>query len=185
MANEILVPRLGWTMEEGTFVEWLKQDGDAVVAGEPLFLLEGEKSTEEIEANDSGVLRLPPGSPRGGEIVRVGQVIAFIVAPGEEAPSLPTAEATASVSSAANDHVVVQPEKTPAVDAMQQRPARARTPLERDGITISPRAARLSAQLGVDWRRVQGSGRTGRIRECDIRAAYQQKRAAEHGREIL
>ena len=45
MAIEITVPRLGWTMEEGTFLGWLKQEGDYVRAGEPLFTLEGEKAT--------------------------------------------------------------------------------------------------------------------------------------------
>ena len=48
MAFEVLVPRLGWSMESGVFGEWLKQDGDAVAAGEPVFTIEGEKATEEV-----------------------------------------------------------------------------------------------------------------------------------------
>ena len=63
MAIEILVPRLGWTMEEGTFVEWLKHDGDAVKEGDLLYRLEGDKALTEVEALDSGVLRIPPDSP--------------------------------------------------------------------------------------------------------------------------
>ena len=49
MAHEIRIPRLGWSMEEGTFVGWLKQPGDEVAVGEPLFELEGEKAVQEIE----------------------------------------------------------------------------------------------------------------------------------------
>ncbi len=50
MAIEITIPRLGWNMDEGIFVGWLKSDGDAVKPGEPLFSLEGDKATQEIEA---------------------------------------------------------------------------------------------------------------------------------------
>ena len=59
MAQEIIIPRLGWSMEEGTFVAWLKSEGDFVKRGDALFELEGEKATQEIEAVDEGVLRIP------------------------------------------------------------------------------------------------------------------------------
>ena len=59
MAHEIVIPRLGWSMEEGAFVGWLKNDGDHVRRGERLFELEGEKATQEIEAVDEGILRIP------------------------------------------------------------------------------------------------------------------------------
>ena len=48
MAFEITIPRLGWSMEEGTFSGWLKQDGDTIQCGDPLFELEGEKAIQEI-----------------------------------------------------------------------------------------------------------------------------------------
>ena len=50
MASEITIPRLGWNMDEGIFVGWLKADGQPVKAGEPLFNLEGDKATQEIES---------------------------------------------------------------------------------------------------------------------------------------
>ena len=62
MATEIRMPRLGWTMEEGTFGEWLKQDGESIKAGDFLFTVEGDKATQEVEAFDSGILRLPPNA---------------------------------------------------------------------------------------------------------------------------
>ncbi|MFM7161641.1 MAG: biotin/lipoyl-containing protein, partial [Planctomycetaceae bacterium] len=69
MAAEVVIPRLGWSMEEGTFGEWLKPDGAVVKVGDPLFVLEGEKSAQDIEAVDAGVLRIPTGAPRAGDTV--------------------------------------------------------------------------------------------------------------------
>src|SRR5438094_49731 len=68
------MPRLGWTMEEGVLVEWLKRDGDAVKAGDIIFTFE------------SGILRIPPDSPPPGSILPVGGLLAYIVQPGEAAP---------------------------------------------------------------------------------------------------
>src|ERR1700688_2402320 len=86
MAIEITVPRLGWSMEEGTFTGWLKQNGDRVSAGEPLFALESDKVTMEVESFDNGLLFLPPGAPEPGATVVVGQRLGFLLAPGEAAP---------------------------------------------------------------------------------------------------
>ena len=69
MAVEIRVPRLGWSMEEGTFLGWLKQDGDLVQSGDALYELEGEKATQEIESLDAGILRIPPNAPAPGAVV--------------------------------------------------------------------------------------------------------------------
>src|SRR5215217_7769083 len=91
MAIPVTVPRLGWTMEEGTFVEWLKADGDPVRLGDAVFRLEGEKAAEDIEALDAGVLRIPDGGPKPGDRVAVGAVIGFLVRPGETAPELAAA----------------------------------------------------------------------------------------------
>src|SRR3989304_710242 len=86
MAIRILVPRLGWNMEEGTFVGWLKKDGDFVQAGEMLFELESEKATQEVEAVDSGILRIPADAPQPGQMVPVGATLGYLVAEGEPAP---------------------------------------------------------------------------------------------------
>src|SRR5262249_52078829 len=83
MAVEITIPRLGWNMEEGVFVGWLKQDGDTIKAGENLFTLEGEKATEDIECLDSGILRIPPTGPKPGDRVAVGAVIGYLIQKGD------------------------------------------------------------------------------------------------------
>src|SRR5438445_2642809 len=88
MPIEITIPRLGWNMEEGIFVGWLKKDGDTVRAGENLFTLEGEKATEDIECLDSGTLRIPPTAPKVGDKVTVGGVIGFLLQQGESVESV-------------------------------------------------------------------------------------------------
>src|SRR5262245_58124888 len=73
-------------MEVGSVVEWRKRDGDEVRAGEVLFTLQSDKAVNEIEALDSGILRLPPDSPAPGVEVPIGTLLAYIVRPGEPAP---------------------------------------------------------------------------------------------------
>ncbi len=155
MAIEILLPRLGWTMEEGTFVEWLKRDGDPIVPGDVLYTVESDKSLNEVEAFDAGILRIPANSPAPGSKIPVGTVLAYIVQPGEE-DGRPTMDSRPPT--AASTHA---PRSTPHVSRS--------TP---DAVpAISPRARRIAAELRVDWTALTGSGRTGRIVERDVRAA--------------
>ena len=79
MAAEVKLPRLGQGMESGTIVKWLKAEGDAVEKGEPLYELDTEKVTQEVEAEAAGVLLKIAVSE--GE-VPVGTTIAFIGADG-------------------------------------------------------------------------------------------------------
>jgi pyruvate/2-oxoglutarate dehydrogenase complex dihydrolipoamide acyltransferase (E2) component len=75
MSTEILLPKLGFSMNEGTVTEWLAADGSAVTQGQPLYSLESEKSVQEIEAPASGTLRIQ--SPIG-EVLPVGTVLGVI-----------------------------------------------------------------------------------------------------------
>ena len=83
MPFEVVLPRLGWNMEVGQLGEWLKKDGERVEAGEILFTIEGDKATQEVEALDSGILRIPPDLPPPGKEVPVGTLLAYLVEPGE------------------------------------------------------------------------------------------------------
>jgi pyruvate dehydrogenase E2 component (dihydrolipoamide acetyltransferase) len=183
VATTITVPRLGWSMEEGTFVGWLKQDGDRVAPGDRLFALESEKATEEVEALDGGILRLGPESPKPGEAVKVGQVLGYLVAEGEAVPALPGATQARSASegtqspfagasglSGADTSLKRQRRMTPSLAGASGLCADAGTAPE-PAPAASPRARRLAAELGLDWRGLRGSGRNGRIRERDVRAA--------------
>ncbi len=75
MATEILLPKLGFSMTEGQVVEWMANDGDQVSEGQPLFLLEADKSNNEVEAPATGVLRIVA---QPGETYEVGTVLGTI-----------------------------------------------------------------------------------------------------------
>lgn len=75
VSSPISIPKLGWTMEEGTLTEWLVEDGAPVTAGEPLYLLETDKVENEIEAPATGLLRQ---AATAGEVYPVGTEIGTI-----------------------------------------------------------------------------------------------------------
>jgi pyruvate dehydrogenase E2 component (dihydrolipoamide acetyltransferase) len=145
-------------MDEGVFVEWLKRDGEQVQPGNPLFVLESEKATENIEALDGGILRLLPNGPQPGDKVKVGQVLAYLVGKGETIP-------TSSGESPRRR------EFTPFADPKEQNEFRATAAASPGRPTISPRARRTARDLGIDWSKLRGTGRNGRIRERDVRTA--------------
>jgi len=164
MVNKVVMPRLGWTMEAGTIVQWLKQDGELVQIGESLLEVEGDKAITEIEALDSGILRLPPDAPDIGVEVPVGTVLAYLVPVGEHAPFEPTAlspdgRARLAVAESASPVTTTSTTGTP---ARRDRNG-THTP------AISPRALRVAGELGVNWTVMQGTGSTGRIVERDVR----------------
>lgn len=154
MAHEVVMPRLGWNMEQGAVTRWLKQTSDWVDAGEILLEVESDKAVQEVEALESGFLRIPPDSPSPGQFVPVGTRLAYLLKEGEELPSQTKAGLVKKQA---------DPEKDKEV-TVEGSPMRIRP-------TISPRAARLAKALGVDWQLLKGSGRTGRIVERDIRLA--------------
>lgn len=162
MAIEILMPRLGWTMEEGTLVEWLKQDGDAVQPGDIMFTVESDKALNEVESFEAGIFRIPPHSDVLGKTVPVGTVLAYIVQAGEAAPF-----------EQANQVAPVSPQPSASTVIPQAVVVSPQSISERSNAmpNISPRARRVARELGVDWATLKGSGRTGRIIERDIRAA--------------
>ncbi len=160
MAIAITIPRLGWNMDQGTFVGWLRRDGESVRPGDPLFTLEGEKAAQDVEADESGILRIAPTAPAAGEVVAVGTVIGHLLRPGESAPI--------DGGTPVGPHG--EPPHARAIVGIAPPPPSLRPP--RSGRNrISPLARRLARELGVDWTRLVGSGSTGRIRKVDILAA--------------
>jgi pyruvate dehydrogenase E2 component (dihydrolipoamide acetyltransferase) len=166
MSIEIVVPRLGWSMDEGTFSEWLKKDGEVVQAGDLLFVLEGDKASQEIESFDAGILHIPASAPQPGETVVVGQRLGYLLAEGESPPSSPTLETRtlATPTSAASS---ISP---PTSSKGQSQPSSS-VVTNRPRVVASPRARRTARELGVDWASLPGSGRNGRVRECDVLTA--------------
>ena len=141
------MPRLGWDMKVGSVAEWLKRDGDRVEVGEPICMIAGDKATTELEAPESGILRLAPRTPEVGEEVPIGTVLAYLVAPGEGVPA--------------------------AAPALRADNGEAQTMAANGGrrIVASPRARRAAQARGIDWRTLVGSGRGGRILERDVASA--------------
>jgi pyruvate dehydrogenase E2 component (dihydrolipoamide acetyltransferase) len=200
MPFEIRVPRLGWSMETGVFVRWLKQEGEAVKVGDALYELEGEKATQEIEAVDAGVLRIPADAPVPGTEVAVGALLGYIAAKDEalpmaSAPPRPVVVAESAMQApAATKATPVVTKATPVAGPAARRLARelgvelqavaanggrvrsadvrsaVKTP-PATNIVATPRARRVAKELGVDWKSLGGSGRNGRIRERDVRSA--------------
>ena len=102
MPIPITLPRLGWNMEQGTLVAWLKRDGEQVRTGEPLFTLEGDKATQDVEATDDGVLHLPADAPQAGAVVAVGTTIGYLLLNGEAPATSPLAGLPATPSKTAS-----------------------------------------------------------------------------------
>ncbi len=171
MAQEITVPRLGWSMEEGIFGEWLKANGDYVEAGEMIFLLEGEKAAHEIESLETGYLHIPDQGPRPGETVKVGQVIGFLLSKGEEPPkesgSAPSSEPTKK--GAEPPPAAIAPRPIPDRASAATQPAVHVETIPSSQRIAGPAARRLARELGVDLNRIATPDPTGRVLTEDIR----------------
>ncbi len=165
MAIEIVMPKLGWTMEEGVLDEWVKNDGEQVQPGDIIFVVESDKALQEIEAFDSGILRIPPDAPPVGSTVKIGELLAYLVQPGEAPPF--------ELKAADEAPATTTPAKPPGTPASEAQPAstKQRRPSRKGGPAASPRAKRIAAELNIDWTTLTGSGRSGRIVERDVRAA--------------
>jgi len=181
MPIDIVVPRLGWSMEEGAFVAWLQADGAFVRAGDPLFSIEGDKAIQEIESIDSGVLRIQPNGPKPGDPVRVGQVLGQLMESQDRPAPKPipaAAPAQKPESTAAHSVPPLAPATPPQALSPHHAPKATSPSTEVATPSISPRALQTALRLGIDWTRLSGTGRTGRIRERDVLAAVPSKAPA-------
>jgi pyruvate dehydrogenase E2 component (dihydrolipoamide acetyltransferase) len=159
--EEVRLPQAGMGMTDGTVLDWLKEVGDQVRAGECIAEVEAAKTTLEIEAPCDGVLAriLTPV----GTLVPVREVMAVIAFPGEEvsagtepppatgAPAVPAASAPAGTGTSA--------------------------PGPPGGVQVVPAARRLAREHGIDLAGVTGSGPGGRITEADVRARLEEQDA--------
>jgi len=182
MVHPILMPKPGQMTEECVLVAWHKSEGDPVHRGDVLFEIETDKSVMDVEAFDDGFLlrRLV----EEGQTVPVNSVCAYVGAPGEAIPDAPPtiAEAAALVDAApppildapATAHDGAASAAAPDATAAAATPASAAPAPSTDTgarLRISPRAARLAADVGLDPRTVTGTGPEGRVVERDVRAA--------------
>jgi pyruvate dehydrogenase E2 component (dihydrolipoamide acetyltransferase) len=157
MASEVKLPRLGQGMESGTIVKWLKGEGDRVEKGEPLYELDTDKVTQEVEAEASGVL-LKIAVDEGE--VPVGRTIAVIGEAGEEV----------SVEQETEAPQKEEPEQAAPPPQPQQQDGNGREPVEQTSgrVKASPLARRIARERGIDLSSLRGTGPEGRIVAEDV-----------------
>jgi pyruvate dehydrogenase E2 component (dihydrolipoamide acetyltransferase) len=166
-------------MEQGTFVGWLKKNGEPVRPGDALFTLEGEKAIQEIEAVDTGNLHFDPNNPREGGIVAVGAIIGYLLAAGETAPAIPPlpkpSAATPLAPSGRRAGGEGQSREALVPEPLTPSPSPRRGEANRTAIAppASPAVRRLARQLGVDLAPFDSPGR---ISEADVCRRYLQSR---------
>lgn len=155
MAHEIVLPKASMSMEEGTILQWFKEEGDQVEAGEVLLEIETDKVSMDIEAEVSGTLLKIIHEE--GDTVKVAEVVGYIGEPGETVQVLQKPEDEASsTESTTGQHSQVS---KPAVQETEPQPSRpAATPL----------AKLLASQHNINLEEVQGSGPNGEILSQDI-----------------
>ena len=174
MAAEVKLPRLGQGMESGTIVKWLKSEGDTVAKGEPLYELDTDKVTQEVEAEASGVL-LKITVPEGE--ADVGTTIAVIGEQGEDVSAVKAGTAQ-PVADAAQEEgspgPAREPERGREATAAEQV-AEARQPAQGNGadarIKASPLARRIARERGIELGSLKGTGPEGRVVAEDVERA--------------
>jgi len=159
---EVIMPKMGDAMEEGTLLQWLKQDGETVAAGDVIAEIETDKSNVEIEAEDAGVLHI---QAQPGAVVPIGNIIAVIgddvKASGGNGHAKPAAPASQSAAGPQPQPQTVRETALPTSAPRTNGTAR---------LKASPLARSVAKQRGLDIAQIQGTGPQGRIIEADVLA---------------
>ena len=166
MATSVVMPALEMAQETGKLVSWKKKEGEQVKKGEILLEVETDKAVVEIEAGSDGILSAV--TAKQDDVVPVGQVIAWLLKPGEAVPASAGAPQTTG-------RKMDSAPAAAAVAAVAEAPA---APVSVAGAKISPKARRLAREHGVDISRVRGSGSGGEILADDILKAARMPGAA-------
>ena len=173
---EVIMPKMGDAMEEGTLVKWLKSEGDEVSEGDAIAEIETDKVTLELEAENAGTLAQLIADE--GQDIPVGGAIAFIQGEGEEVPERAAgggaegeeAEEGGDGQAGGGAQTATQTEAPEREEAPAQPQADGRT----DGhFRASPIVRRLAQENSLDLSQIEGSGPAGRIVERDVRAAIE------------
>ena len=149
MAKPIMMPDLAATADTITLIEWKVKPGDTVKRGQPLAAIETDKAVTELESVAEGtVLKL---LAEDGDVIEVGEVIAYVGAAGESVPGTVTPADTAAE----------QPEPDKEKPIVARRPAA-------DAPRVSPLIRNLAKKMAVDLSQVKGTGNHGMITRQDV-----------------
>jgi pyruvate dehydrogenase E2 component (dihydrolipoamide acetyltransferase) len=162
------MPALELAQETGKVLVWIKKEGDTVVKGEPLLEIETDKVSFELEAAADGILA--GVLSREGDVVPVGQIIAWLVAPGEQPPA-ESDTASRGMAEQARPMTAASAPRAATASPAPEKPAEG-------GPRISPKARRMAQELGVDISRIVGTGPGGTISGEDVQAAAAKSAAA-------
>jgi pyruvate dehydrogenase E2 component (dihydrolipoamide acetyltransferase) len=172
----VTLPRLGQGMESGTILRWLKSEGDPVEKGEPLYELDTEKVTQEVEAEASGTL-LKILVPEGE--VAVGKTVAIIGEQGEDVPEVDVEGPAAPAAEAPEPEPKEPQPQEEARPAPPPEPAPPAAATNGGRVKASPLARRIARERGIDLAALSGTGPEGRIVAEDVeRAAVSPPKAA-------
>jgi pyruvate dehydrogenase E2 component (dihydrolipoamide acetyltransferase) len=174
MATEVKLPRLGQGMESGTIVRWLKTEGDQVAKGEPLYELDTDKVTQEVEAESDGVLLkivVADGEVDVGTTVGIiggqDEDVAALLADAQAGNGDGTAPAPAPVEAPAAPAETIEQAPAPASESAPAPPPRAAG----ERVKASPLARRIARERGVDLAQIVGTGPEGRVIAEDVEKA--------------
>ena len=165
MATSIVMPQMGYDMQEGTVVRWRKKEGESVARGEVIAEIQTDKATVEFEAYTSGVLRRIVVDE--GVAIPVGDLIAVITDPDEAMPA-DLAAATATSAASNNASAAAEQASAPAAPASAQPTTSQPSAPPPSETRASPIARRLAREKGIDLSLVTGTGPGGRIVEQDV-----------------
>lgn len=152
--KEVIMPKFGFTQEESQILEWMVKEGDTVEQGDTLALVSTDKVSMEVEAPEAGIVA--GLQYKQGDIVPVTKTIAYILQPGESLP----ASASANTESGQN----LTPDNTSETQAKQNAVTADKT----TSILLTPVAARMVKDLGIDPALISGSGPGGKITRDDV-----------------
>ena len=170
MATNLNMPQMGYDMQEGTLVRWLKSVGDEVSLGEAVAEIETDKAVVEFESTAEGVLL--ELLVEEGTTVAVGESIATVGAEGEalaadgDAPEEPAGAEPAAEEPSESDEA-----EMPAAEEDESESAAIPLPASPSEVRASPVARKLAAERGVDLSTVEGTGPGGRILRADVLSA--------------
>jgi len=160
MVTEVIMPKMGQTMEKGRIIRWLKREGEAVQRGEPLLEIETDKTTVEVEARGTGILKKIIAQE--GEEAPIGKIIGYIAKEDEPLPEEP--------------RIGVETPLEKPEEKISSEPTKAlEKPEVAERVKASPLAKKLAEELGININEVVGTGPGGRITREDVLAFAEKK----------